>query len=113
GACAGRWTWIRSIFTEALRTWAGNRLRGRPTPPFGAHHRRRQATARMNENGTARGRCLLGPVRSRGSGGEDGAHLLQRIGLDLADALGGDAVLVGQLLQGGLGLAQEAAADDV
>src|SRR5690606_25078752 len=48
------------------------------------------------------------------SGREQGLHLLQRIGLDLADALGGDAVLVGQLLQRHLVVGVEPAAlDDV
>src|SRR5690606_8771734 len=51
---------------------------------------------------------------SCGSGCEQGLHLLQRVGLDLADALGADAVLVGQLLQGRLVVGVEpAAADDV
>src|SRR3546814_1238199 len=41
-------------------------------------------------------------------------HLLQRVRLDLADAFGGDAVLVGQFLQGDLVVVvQPAALDDV
>src|SRR5690606_3107949 len=48
------------------------------------------------------------------SGRQQRAHLLHGIRLDLADALGGDAVLVGQLLQRHLALVvQPAAGDDV
>src|SRR3546814_13474110 len=46
--------------------------------------------------------------------GEEGLHLLEGVGLDLADALGADAVFVGQLLQRHLVLVvQPATADDV
>src|SRR5690606_18616553 len=55
-----------------------------------------------------------GAAVARGSGGEQRLHLLQRVGLDLADALGGDAVFVGQLLQGDLAVGIEPAAlDDI
>src|SRR5690606_29247757 len=48
------------------------------------------------------------------SGGEQRLHLLEGVGLDLADALGADAVFVGQLLQRHLVVVVEpAAADDV
>src|SRR3546814_8892653 len=60
-----------------------------------------------------------GPFRitnhqSRPSGRKQRLHLLQRVRLDLADAFGGDAVLVGQFLQGDLVVVvQPAALDDI
>src|SRR5690606_3901708 len=47
-----------------------------------------------------------------GSGREQRLHLLQRVGLDLADALGRYAVLVGQLLQRDLAFVIEPATHD-
>src|SRR6185437_13195961 len=55
-----------------------------------------------------------GKTRRTGSGFEYAAHLLHRVGFELADALGGHAVVVGQFLQGGLVFfGQPATADDV
>src|SRR3546814_4040080 len=59
-----------------------------------------------------------GPFRitdhQSGSSRKQRLHLLQRVRLDLADAFGGDAVLVGQFLQGDLVVVvQPAALDDV
>src|SRR3546814_17315931 len=49
-----------------------------------------------------------------GSGGEQRLHLLEGVGLDLADTLGADAVLVGQFLQRDLVVGVEpTSADDV
>src|SRR5690606_31894914 len=69
----------------------------------------------LQENGStrmARRRARRYPIPA--SGGEERLHLLEGVGLDLADALGADAVLVGQLLQRHLVVVVEpAAADDV
>src|SRR3546814_1214996 len=69
--------------------------------------------------GTKQTARFPGPFRitnhqSRPSGRKQRLHLLQRVRLDLADAFGGDAVLVGQFLQGDLVVVvQPAALDDV
>src|SRR5690606_15869847 len=74
-----------------------------PAPPPGTH-----------EKGPLARAFFLVPSDGRSSGHEQRLHLLQRIGFDLSDPLGGHAVLVGQFLQGHLGVRiKPAALDDV
>src|SRR5687767_13264793 len=66
-----------------------------------------------NENGPV-SRAVSWIERSARLRCEQRAHLLQRVGLDLADAFGADAVFVCQFLQRDLALrVQPAALDDV
>ena len=67
----------------------------------------------QKKNGPDRGRSIRN-IRDPRSGHEQRPHLLHRVRLDLADALGGNAVLVGQLLQRRLvAVPEPAARDDV
>ena len=73
----------------------------------------RVAAGCIAETTTAPGGAVVEPPRGpAGSGQQGAAELLQGIGLDLADALGRHAVLLGQFLQRGLGLAEEATLQD-
>src|SRR5699024_4799241 len=136
-ACAGRSTWIRWIGIEGrgARKWYGTVVahgpggpgdgwRGFRLPrPSGAD--KPHITAILRRSG--RGSRIPAPKRQTAPKGrlsptdpldasrhEQTPHLLHGVGFDLADTLGGDAVFVGQFLQGGLVvLVQPAALHDV